>query len=86
MKPYKLDVYEQGAAHVIDRATGKKMGYVLAGFTGWYAYDSRHPGRELSFGTSNVHGIRFTYYQTRYRADAADRVWKATRGRRKAAA
>ena len=64
-RPYILRNYDHMAYHVIDRKTGEKVGYVLAGYTGWYAYLSSNPGVEVA--------------HPRYRGEAAEAVWQASR-------
>lgn len=83
MKPYKVVPYEMGAADVIDRATGEKVGYILAWAKGWSAYLTSAPGVELSFGTQptpeelrSILGDTYEVTHTRYRKDAAERVWR----------
>lgn len=82
-KLYKVVPYEQGAADVIDRLTGEKVGYVLEWANGWSAYMRARPGEELSFGTRehpehlrSILGDTYEVKHTRYRADAAERVWE----------
>ena len=77
MKPYLLSWYDFGAYSVLDRATRKKVGYVLGAFKGWCAFLA--DTTQLDFGTGVVNDIEFTRYATKYRRDAADRVWEASR-------
>ena len=97
-KPYKLVPYEDGfGAEIVDRATGHQIGYVLRARSGWEAYLLARPGWQLPFFWFNVVedenettrrfgevlGYRWMpALTTHYRADAAERVWRAhTEGR-----
>ncbi|GAC1646406.1 MAG: hypothetical protein NVS9B11_18330 [Candidatus Dormibacteraceae bacterium] len=80
MTPYSIVPYEPGAANVIDRSTGAKVGFVLQWAHGWGAYVEI--GGELTFGTMPTEerlvefmGPTRAITRTRYRADAAARVW-----------
>jgi len=60
MMPFKVVAYEPGAAHVTDRDTGTKIGFVFQDYNG-----SWHPG-----GTTWPDSVRF-----RTRLDAVTFVW-----------
>ena len=66
MKPFKLDRYDVGAAAVIDRETGERVGYVLDGMVGgqtaWWAFIGPFSGRKVELAH-------------RYQVDAAQAVW-----------
>lgn len=76
--PYKVVAYEPGAADVIDRATGEKVGYVLAAFRGWEAFLCSARGVNLTFGTWHDARINetFTLIRAHSRAGAAAKVWE----------
>lgn len=69
-KPFKLDRYDVGAAAVIDRETGERVGYVLDGsrmenrklVTRWWAFIGPYNGRRVELAH-------------KYQADAAQAVW-----------
>lgn len=60
-EPYKVVAYEPGAARIVDRTTGEKVGYVLADF--YRQWEPMRDGRGL--------GGPF-----RLRVDAARHVWE----------
>ena len=81
MTPYAIVAYEPGAANIIDRTTNTIIGQVLLWAGGWGAFIEGGTG-ELAFGTTtteprylDLHGPTRTNYRTRYRKDAAARVW-----------
>jgi hypothetical protein len=67
MKPYKIVAYEPGAAHVYDRESGEKIGFLLADFYGYW---------EAGGKPFDVVGPLF-----RYRDEAAERLWDAWKRR-----
>lgn len=69
VKPYKVvlrklgEAYELGAADIVDRATDRRIGYVLGGAgTRWSSFICP-PVPSVLVGTS------------RYRTEAAEKVW-----------
>lgn len=65
-KPFKVVPYEIGAADVIDRKTGERVGYVVQWAIGWAAY---RLGKRS--GVAHNAGRYF-----KRRGDAATAVWE----------
>jgi hypothetical protein len=62
-KSYKVVAWEPGAAHIIERATGFQIGYVLQTFNGWW---------HGYLGVDRGHVV----VTERYRENAAHGVWE----------
>jgi hypothetical protein len=60
-EPFKIVAYEPGAANVFDRATGRKVGFLLQDFAGNWS------GRFVPGGRVEI--------KERRRRDAAARLW-----------
>lgn len=93
MKPYKVISDGPGEADVIHRETDKRVGYLRQNYhEHWSAYLTSTPGWALPFGWFDwrddedrtarvlVEGCGYQWaarLTTRYRDDAAARVWEA---------
>lgn len=82
-RPFKVVAYEPGAAHVVNRKSGERIGYVLNNYYDWSAYLCSAPGVQLVFGQrrngprlAEILGPVSDVVETRLRADAAMLVWK----------
>lgn len=82
--PFKVVPYDIGAANVIDRASGEKIGYVLGVYCGWEAFLSLTPGVPLVFEKRRwpdwriakvMRSDTYDVVVTKYQADAAEKVY-----------